>query len=66
MYNPFDNYIFTFLLTLNPFLVKVSILYLLKTPENQRFFGVFRGYKMGILARDRLNKYFPKPKLVIQ
>ena len=26
----------------------------LKTPENQRFSGVFRGYKMGTLARNGL------------
>ena len=34
----------------NPFLANVSILYPLKTPENQRFFGVFRGYKIRTLA----------------
>ena len=28
----------------NLFLANVSVLYLLKTPENQRFCGVFRGY----------------------
>ena len=37
---------------LNPFLANVPILYLLKTPENQRFPGVFRRYKMGTLARN--------------
>ena len=26
----------------------------LKTPENQRYSGVFRGYKIGILARNGL------------
>ena len=31
---------------LNPFLASVSILYPLKIPENQRFSGVFRGYKV--------------------
>ena len=40
---------------LNPFPVNVPILYPLKTPENQKFFGVFRGYKMGTLARNELN-----------
>ena len=38
----------------NPFLANVPILYPLKTPENQRFSGVFRGYKMGTLARNGL------------
>ena len=28
----------------------------LKTPENLWFFGVFRGYKMGTLARNGLIK----------
>ena len=31
---------------INTFLVNVPILYPLKTPENQKFSGVFRGYKM--------------------
>ena len=35
---------------INPFLANVPILYPLKTPENQRFSGVFRAYKMGTLA----------------
>ena len=34
----------------NPFLLKVAILYLTKTTENQRFSGVFRRYKIGTLA----------------
>ena len=32
----------------------IPILYLLKVPENQKFPGVFRGYKMRTLARNRL------------
>ena len=36
----------------NPFLANVPILYPLKTPQNQGFSGVFRGYKMGTLARN--------------
>ena len=36
----------------NPILANVPILYPLKTPENQRFSGVFKGYKMGTLARN--------------
>ena len=40
--------------TFNPFLTNIPILYPLKTPENQVFFGVFRGYKMGILAENVL------------
>ena len=41
--------------TVNTFLVNVSILYPLKTPENLWFSGVFRGYKMGTLAGSGLN-----------
>ena len=36
---------------LNLFLVNVLILYPLKTSEKQSFPGVFRGYKMGTLAK---------------
>ena len=39
---------------LNPFLANVPILYPLKTPKNLWFCGVFRGYKMGTLARNGL------------
>ena len=39
---------------INRFLANVLILYPLKTPENLWFSGVFRGYKMGALARNRL------------
>ena len=51
-----ELYVLLFLLcmTINPFLANVPILYLLKTPEI-RFSGVFRGYKMGTLARNGLN-----------
>ena len=42
----------------NPFLASVPILYPLKAPENQRFAGVFRGYKMGRLVRNGLNLHF--------
>ena len=42
---------------INPFLVNVLILYPLKTPEKQRCSGAFRGYKMGILARNGLRNY---------
>ena len=44
------------LVLLNPSLTNVSILHPLKTPENQRFSGVFRGYKMGRLLRNGLIK----------
>ena len=40
---------------INPFLANIPILYPLKTPENQRFCGVFRGYKMETLAGNGLN-----------
>ena len=36
---------------ISPFLANI----LFKTPENQRFFGVFRGYKMGALAETGLS-----------
>ena len=39
---------------LNLFIANVSILYLLKILKKQRFSGVFRGYKMGTLARNGL------------
>ena len=35
---------------LNPLLANVPILYPLKILENRWFSGVFRGYKMGVLA----------------
>ena len=38
----------------NPLLINVLILYPLKTPENQWFSGVFRGYEMGTLVREEL------------
>ena len=41
---------------INPFLAKAPILYSLKTPENQRFSGVFRGHKMKTLAKNGLMK----------
>ena len=36
--------------TLTHFLANVSILYPFKTPKNQRFSGVFRGYEIGTLS----------------
>ena len=39
----------------NLFLTNGLILYPLKTPENQRFYGVFRGYKMKTLVRHKLH-----------
>ena len=49
---------------LNPFLANVPILYLLKTPENLWFSVVFRGYQIGILARNRLIRMRPFCKLM--
>ena len=40
---------------INSFLANVPILYLLKTSKNQKFSCVFRGYKMGTLAKNGLN-----------
>ena len=39
--------------TFNSSLTNATILYSLKTLENLWFSGVFRGYKMGTLARNR-------------
>ena len=36
-----------------PFLVNVSILYQLRTPNNPWFSSVLKGYKMETLARNR-------------
>ena len=38
----------------NAFQANVPILYPLKTPENQRFSVVFRGYEIGTLTRNGL------------
>ena len=38
----------------NPIVTNVPILYPLKTPENLRFSGVFRGHKIGTLIRSGL------------
>ena len=42
---------------INLFLVNVPILYPLKTPENLRFSGVFRKYKMETSTRNGLNHF---------
>ena len=39
---------------INSFLVNVSNLYSLKTPENLRFFHIFRRYDMRLMVRNRL------------
>ena len=41
----------------NPFLANVPISYSLKTPKNLWFSGIFRGNKMGTLARNRIKNY---------
>ena len=40
------------------FLANVPVLYPLKIPENQRFYGVFRGYEIGTLAIHGLSRPF--------
>ena len=45
------NFYIVVLLILNLFLVSVPILYLLKTPENQRFTVFFRGYNKNICQK---------------
>ena len=52
-----QQYILKPLLTGTPFLADVPILYPPKTPENQRFSGVFGGYKMGTLPKNTLNPF---------
>ena len=42
---------------INPFPANVPILYPLKTPENHKFSGVFRRYKMGTITRNMLTKF---------
>ena len=37
----------------NKYLASIPILDPLKTPENQRFSGVFRRYETGVLAKNR-------------
>ena len=39
---------------LNPFMANNSILHPLKSPENQKFYVIFRDYEMGLLARNGL------------
>ena len=41
---------------INPFLANVPILHPLVRPENLWFSGVTRGYKMGSLVRNGLNR----------
>ena len=38
----------------NKFLANVPILWPLKSPENQRFSGIFRGHEMGTLTINGL------------
>ena len=45
-----------FLWFLKPFLANVPIFYPLKTPDNQKFSSIFRGYKMGILIINKFTK----------
>ena len=44
------------LFSITLFLANVLILYPLKTSEKLRFSDVFRGYKVGTLARSGLNQ----------
>ena len=45
------------LVHINPFLASVPILYPLKTPGNQKASGVFREYKMRVMAQNGLIKF---------
>ena len=56
------GYIFTHsvgeeLVYIDPFVTNAPILYPLKTSGNQKAFGVFKGYKMGTMARNCLIKF---------
>ena len=51
-----DSYQIKSLIVLNPFLGNVPIVDLLEISENQRFSGVFRGYKMGTSAKNELTE----------
>ena len=42
---------------IDPFLANVPIWYPPETPENQNASSVFRGYKIGIMARNDLTKF---------
>ena len=57
-YNPRELYSKRFSLDLikiiNPFLINIPILYPLKTAENQKLSGVFKGYTMRTMAKDGL------------
>ena len=50
--------------TINQFLANIPILYPLKTSENRKFSGVFRGYKIVTLGRNVSS--FPEIKAFIQ
>ena len=45
------------LVHINPFLVSAPILYPLKTARNQKISGVFREYKMRVMAQNDLIKF---------
>ena len=51
---------------LNPFPANVPIIYPVKTPENLWFSCVFRGYKMGTLAGNGLEKCLLSDFLIFQ
>ena len=52
------QWLLLYFIFLNPFLDTTPISYSLKTPENLPFSDVFRGYKMGTLGRNELNRYY--------
>ena len=57
----FTNSIGQELVYIDPFLAIGLILYPLKTPGNEKAFGVFRGYKIGARARnDLINFIIPR------
>ena len=45
------------LANIDPFLAKIPILYPLETPGNQKASSVFRGYKLGIMARNGVTRF---------
>ena len=62
MISVIHHFIFNLQNGLNPFLANVPILHPLKTPEKLTFSGVFRGFKMGTLARNELMHCFNRKK----
>ena len=51
--------------SVNSYLVNISILYSLKTQQNQKFFWFFRGYKMESFTKNVLKRFWQLKILMI-